>query len=241
LLNQHPFQGANMMMTIGCFHAHYSNIALIEEALAPYEVELVHYVDPGLDRLKHDADFSEAFTREKVTQTLQWIAHCHADAILVTCTLFAAVLEQETQHVPVPVVGIDDPLLQEMKRVPGRYILAFTNPATIEGTMARVNQVLQQDDENRQRNGIETVEAEAILIPGTFELIMRGDKEGYLATVIAGLQQIAEQSPGSTVVAAQLSMAPAAARVTADTGMLIFSPLASLSAYLEKKLSLAHR
>ncbi|HBU81572.1 MAG TPA: hypothetical protein DEF35_08010 [Paenibacillus sp.] len=230
------------MMTIGCFHAHYSNIELIEEALAPYEVELVHYVDPGLDRLKqHDADFTEAVTREKVSQTLQWIAHCHADATLVTCTLFAAVLEQEAQYVPVPVVGIDDPLLLEMKRVPGRYILAFTNPATIEGTMARVNQALRQDDENGQRKGIDAVETESVLIPSTFELIMRGDKEGYLAAVSAGLQQIAEQSPGSTVVAAQLSMAPAAARVTADTGMLIFSPLASLSAYLEKKLSLAHR
>ncbi|MEC0128732.1 aspartate/glutamate racemase family protein [Paenibacillus pabuli] len=229
------------MITIGCFHAHYSNIVLIEEALASYEVELVHYVDPGLDRLKHDADFNEAVTHEKVSQTLQWIAHCHADAILVTCTLFAAVLGQEAQHVPIPVVGIDDPLLQEMQRNPGEYILAFTNPATIEGTMARVNQALQQERKDGQRNEIEAVETEAVLIPGTFELIMRGDKEGYLAAVSAGLQQLAEQYPDSTVVAAQLSMAPAAARVTADTGMAIHSPLASLAAYLEKKLNIVQR
>ncbi|WP_413028966.1 hypothetical protein [Paenibacillus taichungensis] len=229
------------MMTIGCFHAHYSNIVLIEEALAPYEVELVHYVDPGLDRLKHDADFTEAVTHEKVSQTLQWIAHCHADAILVTCTLFAAVLEQEVQNVPVPVVGIDDPLLQEMQQNPGEYILAFTNPATIEGTMARVNLALQQDDEDEQRNRSEGVEIEAVLIPGTFELIMRGDKEGYLSAVSTGLQQLAEQYPDNTVVAAQLSMAPAAVRVTSDTGMAIYSPLASLAAYLEKKLNIVRR
>jgi hypothetical protein len=230
-----------MMMTIGCFHAHYSNIALIEEALAPYEVELVHYVDPGLDRLKHESDFTEAVIHEKVSQTLQWIAHCHADAILVTCTLFAAVLEQEVQHVPVPVVGIDDPLLQEMQQNPGDYILAFTNPETIEGTMARVNLALQQDDEDKQQNRIEEVESKAVLIPGTFELIMRGDKEGYLAAVSTGLQQLAEQHPDNTVVAAQLSMAPAAARVTADTGITIYSPLARLASYLEKKLSLKRR
>lgn len=237
-MRDNPFQGASMMMTIGCFHAHYSNIALIEETLAPYEVELVHYVDPGLDRLKHDADFTEAVTHEKVSQTLQWIAHCHADAILVTCTLFAAVLEQEAQHVPVPVIGIDDPLLQEMQQNPGKYILAFTNPATIEGTMARVNLALQQEDADGQRHEAVTVETEAVLIPGTFELIMRGDKEGYLAAVSTGLQQLAEQYPDSTVVAAQLSMAPTAARVKSDTGMAIYSPLASLAAYLEKKLSL---
>lgn len=226
------------MMTIGCFHAHYSNIALIEKALAPYEVELVHYVDPGLDRLKHDADFSIALIHEKVAQTLQWIAECHADAILVTCTLFATVLEQEAKQVPVPVIGIDDPLLQEMRQIPEEYIVAFTNPATIEGTMARVNQALQQDKETVVQHKAETSRTEAVCIPGTFELIMRGDQEGYLAAVHDGLQQIAEQYPGKRVVAAQLSMAPAAAQVTADTGIVIHSPLALLATYLEKNLSL---
>ncbi|PQP83504.1 hypothetical protein C0Q44_01980 [Paenibacillus sp. PCH8] len=225
------------MITIGCFHAHYSNIALIEETLAPYEVELVHYVDPGLDRLKHDTNFSEAVIHEKVAQTLHWIAECHADAILVTCTLFATVLEQEAQQVPVPVIGIDDPLLQELRREPKEYIIAFTNPATIEGTMARVNQALQQTDENGQDHIAETPQPESVCIPGTFELIMRGDKEGYLAAVRAGLQYIVEQYPGKTVVAAQLSMAPAAARVTVETRIAIHSPLALLASYLEKNLN----
>lgn len=229
------------MITIGCFHAHYSNIALIEETLAAYEVELVHYVDPGLDRLKHDADFSDVVIHEKVAQTLRWIAECHADAILVTCTLFATVLEQEATQVPVPVIGIDDPLLQEMRRVPGDYIIAFTNPATIEGTMARVNQALQQEDENGQLHIAKTYQTEAVCIPGTFELIMRGDQQGYLEAVREGLQQIAEQYPGKAVVAAQLSMAPAAAQVTADTGITIHSPLALLAAYLEKNLGVTRQ
>ncbi|MEK4109269.1 hypothetical protein ABIC86_005914 [Paenibacillus sp. DS2363] len=229
------------MITIGCFHAHYSNIALVEETLAPYEVELVHYVDPGLDRLKHDADFSEVVIHKKVAQTLQWIAECHADAILVTCTLFATVLEQEATQVPVPVIGIDDPLLQEMRRVPGDYIIAFTNPATVEGTMARLNQALQQEDENEQLHVAKTSQTEAVCIPGTFELIMRGDQQGYLEAVREGLQQIAEQYPGKTVVAAQLSMAPAAAQVTIDRGIPIHTPLALLAAYLEKDLGLARQ
>jgi len=229
------------MITIGCFHAHYSNIALIEETLAPYEVELVHYVDPGLDRLKHDADFSEAVIHEKVAQTLHWIAECHADAILVTCTLFATVLEQEAKQVPVPVIGIDDPLLQEMRRVPGDYIIAFTNPATIAGTMARVNQDLQQEDKSGHLHVANASKTESVCIPGTFELIMRGDQQGYLEAVREGLQQIAEQYPGKAVVAAQLSMAPAAAQVTIDRGIPIHSPLALLAAYLEKILGLARQ
>lgn len=229
------------MITIGCFHAHYSNIALIEETLAAYEVELVHYVDPGLDRLKHDADFNDVIIHEKVAQTLHWIAECHADAILVTCTLFATVLGQEAKQVPVPVIGIDDPLLQEMRRVSGEYIIVFTNPATIEGTMARVNQALQQEDGSGQLHVSQTAQTEAVCIPGTFELIMRGDKQGYLEAVREGLQQIAEQYPGKRVVAAQLSMAPAAAQVTADTGIAIHSPLALLAEYLEKNLGVVRQ
>ncbi|MFX3648642.1 MAG: hypothetical protein ACE3K2_00260 [Paenibacillus sp.] len=229
------------MITIGCFHAHYSNIALIEETLAAYEVELVHYVDPGLDRLKHDADFSDVVIHEKVAQTLRWIAECHADAILVTCTLFATVLEQEATQIPVPVIGIDDPLLQEMRRVKGDCIIAFTNPATIEGTMVRVKRALQQEDEKGQLHVAKTYQTEAVCIPGTFELIMRGDRQGYLEAVREGLQQIAEQHPGTMVVAAQLSMAPAAAQVTADTGIAIHSPLALLAAYLEMNLGVTRQ
>lgn len=229
------------MITIGCFHAHYSNIALIEETLAPYGVELVHYVDPGLDRLKHDADFSDVVIHEKVAQTLHWIAECHADAILVTCTLFATVLEQEATQVPVPVIGIDDPLLQEMRRISEDYIIVFTNPATIEGTMARVNQALQQEEENGQLYVSQTPQTEAVCIPGTFELIMRGDKRGYHEAVREGLQQIAVQYPGKRVVAAQLSMAPAASQVATDMGIDIHSPLALLATYLEKNLGLVRQ
>lgn len=229
------------MITIGCYHAHYSNIALIEEALAPYEVELVHYVDPGLDRLKQDTDFSEAVIREKVSQTLKWIAQCHADAILVTCTLFAAVLAHEAQQVSIPVICIDDPLLQKLQQDSQEYILAFTNPATVEGTMARVHEALQQDKTRGQAKVASASRTKAALIPGTFELIMRGDKEGYMEAVTTGLQQLAVQSPEKIIVAAQLSMAPAAALASVNAGSEIYSPLASLASYLEQQLNIGRR
>ncbi|MCG7380380.1 hypothetical protein MH215_25720 [Paenibacillus sp. ACRSA] len=227
------------MLTISCFHAHYSNIALVEEALSAYAVELVHYVDPGLDRLKHDEGFSDAITKDKVSQTLHWIERCHTDAILVTCTLFAAVLQQEARKIAIPVIGIDDPLLAEIQSMDNEYIFAFTNPATVEVTMARVYRALQQDYEKVPNCVTEAPQPEAVCIPETFQLIMRGDKEGYLAAVREGLQYIAGQHPGKTVVAAQLSMAPAAALVQADTGIAIHSPLALLATYLEKKVGMA--
>jgi hypothetical protein len=53
------------MKRIGCFHAHYSNIEHVEKALSDYEVELIHFVDPGLDRIKKDTEFTMDIAKKK--------------------------------------------------------------------------------------------------------------------------------------------------------------------------------
>lgn len=54
-----------MKRKLGCYHAHYSNIEHIEKALGSYDIELVHFVDPGLDRIKNDSDFTEELALNK--------------------------------------------------------------------------------------------------------------------------------------------------------------------------------
>jgi hypothetical protein len=48
--HQNLLHGVGRMVKkrIGCLHAHYSNIEYIEEAFSAYEVEFIHFVDPGL-------------------------------------------------------------------------------------------------------------------------------------------------------------------------------------------------
>jgi len=220
------------MSTIACFHAHHSNIRLIEQALTSYNIELVHYVDPGLDRLKHDEHFNSALVREKVNQTLQWMSRCHADAILVTCTLFAAVLEQ-IQPLPIKVTGIDDSLLTMMLTHPKRYLLAFTNPATVQPTMARYRAYIDRHSAAKDKP-----ELESVLLPGLFDMVMRGDQEGYLAALKNALQQLALERKDSCLVTAQLSMAPAAEQVSADADVTIYTPLSGLGASLEQDIGI---
>jgi len=102
------------MTKIGCFHAHYSNIEHIERALGHLGVECIHFVDPGLDRMKRDADFSGEMVEKKVAETLEWISRCHVDAILVTCTFFTAVIQPELHRYAIPVIKIDEPLLKRI-------------------------------------------------------------------------------------------------------------------------------
>lgn len=224
------------MSTIACFHAHHSNIRLIEQALTSYNIELVHYVDPGLDRLKHDEDFSNALVREKVDQTLQWISRCHADAVLVTCTLFAAVLDQQNNPLPIPVTGIDDSLLAMMLTHPKRYLLAFTNPATVEPTMARYRAYMERHSVEKNQP-----ELESVLLPGLFDMVMRGDQEGYVAGLKEALHQLALERKDICLVAAQLSMAPAAEQTSADTGITIHTPLSWLGARLERDIGITKK
>ncbi|MDQ6419786.1 hypothetical protein RB620_10120 [Paenibacillus sp. LHD-117] len=224
------------MKRIGCFHAHHSNIELIDRALEGFNVELIHFVDPGLDRLKKDPGFTMQFAEKKVLDTLEWIESCHVDAILVTCTFFTGILRDDLHASRVPVIKIDAPLFELLTEQDRPVVLVFTNPQTIEGTMKRFNQLMAG-------KGI-AARAEARLLEGTFELIMQGRKEDYLREVTAGFIRIAKENPDLLIAAAQLSMAPAArdaASVISMEGIRTANPLDALSGYLEDKLSLGSR
>ncbi|WP_225446480.1 hypothetical protein [Paenibacillus rhizovicinus] len=183
------------MKRIGCFHAHYSNIEPIDGALGAYDVEWIHFVDPGLDRIKNDAGFTAETAEAKVLETLDWIAKCHVDAMLVTCTFFTAIIDEDAHRFPVPVIKIDDPLFREIAASSQPTVLVFTNPATVEGTMRQLGRFLATEGK--------TPRVESYLLPGTFELIMQGRKETYLDEVYAGLQQVVQNRPGANVAAAQ--------------------------------------
>jgi hypothetical protein len=217
-------------MKIGCYHAHYSNIEHIEKALASYEVELIHFVDPGIDQMKNNVDFDHTAAENKVIATLDWIAKCHVDAILITCTFFTAVFNEELHPYPVPIIKIDRPLFNDVCQTDEGKIFVFTNPSTVKGTMEQFHAYTSMT-----RKEIPT---EAKILANTFELIMAGKKEEYLSAVAKGLSEIAMDNPGKKVIAAQLSMVPAALQAERELDIAIANPLHSLAGHMEQMLSL---
>ncbi|MFC5448273.1 hypothetical protein [Paenibacillus aestuarii] len=218
-------EGGGMMKKIGCYHAHYSNIEHIERALGHLDVELVHFVDPGLDRMKQDAGFSSEMAEKKVTETLDWIARCHVDAILVTCTFFTALIQPELHRYAIPVIKIDEPLLKQIGAAQEPLQVVFTNPATVEGTM-------KQWRDDLSKRGI-TVQMEPRLLEHTFELIMQGQKSAYTEAVAEGLVKLIAENPGKRIVAAQLSMVPAAKMAEAQTAHEVWNHLDGLIEYFQ--------
>ncbi|ASS67360.1 MULTISPECIES: hypothetical protein [unclassified Paenibacillus] len=216
-----------MARKLACLHAHESNIGIIQE-IAPGGFVLEHYVDPGLiAMIGNDPGFASAGGGDRVLKQLEWMAAAGADAILITCTHYIALLDESRLAAGMPaIVKIDEPFIQELCRSGQPQLLLFSNPATVEGTMARLHAYA-----GASRGETPAVRAE--VIPDLFPLIMAGRKEEYEDAVTAHLLRTAASEPGLVLSVAQLSMAGAAERAGRETGRRIGHPLRPLARALE--------
>jgi len=214
--------GKRMTKRIGCLHAHYSNIAYIEKALSGREADLLHFVDPALlYRISSDENFGPNEAGRKVKEQIEWIAHAGVDAILVTCTNYITVMQDEPFTASVPIIKIDEPFFAGICRYDEPQLLLFTNPATVEGTMRRLRQYA------RTRGG-HRLEVEALVIEGVFEWVMKGNKEEHNLVLSDRLRRLVGTGEGKRISVCQLSMSEAAERIAAESGVPIGHPLESL-------------
>ena len=217
---------------LGCLHAHYSNIEYIENALAPFNIELVHFVDPGLmDRLTSDQNFHEADAQLKVKEQIEWIAQSNIDAILITCTNYIAILQEDHLSISVPIYKLDEPFFDFICNIQQPHTLLFTNAATVEGTMERLR--LFADTYQKSLN------IEVVVLNNMFELIMQGRKKEYDQEVARMLEQLIYDD--KIISVAQLSMVDAAQLVEAKTGRSITNPLKTFVSSIVKELDLEEK
>ena len=175
--------GIELRKRLGCLHAHYSNIEYIENALSPYNIELIHFVDPALMyRVTSDENFQESDAQNKVKEQIEWIAQCNVDAILITCTNYIAILQEDQLSISVPIIKIDEPFFDYICNIQQPQTILFTNPATVEGTVERLK--------HYANNNQKSLDLEVIVINNTFDLIMRGLKEEYNQEISNFLNQI---------------------------------------------------
>ncbi|MFJ7737007.1 hypothetical protein ACIQ2D_11770 [Lysinibacillus sp. NPDC097287] len=208
-----------MKKRLGCLHAHHSNIAYIETALAMHEVELVHYVDSGLMyKMMQDEQFHEVDALVKVKEHLEWIASCDVDAILITCTNMIAVLKDEYLILEIPIIKIDEPYFEVICCEPQPQTLLFTNPATVTGTIERLQQYAKYHEKK--------INIKIHVIENSFELLMQGKKEAYNKAILQFLHESVHER--SIISVAQLSMVDAAQQFSNASGISVTHPLKSL-------------
>ena len=217
---------------LGCLHAHYSNIEYIENAFAPFNIELAHFVDPGLmDQVTKNKIFRESVAQRKVKEQIEWIAQCQVDAILITCTNYIALLQEDQLSTSVPIIKIDEPFFDYLCNIWQPQTILFSNPATVEGTMERLKHHASQQQK--------TLDLEVIVINNTFDLFMRGLKEEYDQEVSKFLSQIINEK--KVISVAQLSMVDAARQVENQTSKAIINPLNTLVSSIVHQLELKEK
>jgi aspartate/glutamate racemase len=217
---------------LGCLHAHYSNIEYIENALSSYEIELIHFVDPALMyRVTSDESFKVVDAQNKVKEQIEWIAQCNVDAILITCTNYIAILQEEHLSISVPIIKIDEPYFEYISNITQPQTILFTNPATVNGTMERLNQYAY----NHQKS----LDIEVFVINNTFELIMQGLKQEYNQEISKFLNKIIKED--KIISVAQLSMVDASKEVEYKTSKPIINPLDTLISSVVSQLKIGKK
>ncbi len=213
-----------MRKKLGCLHAHYSNIEYIEQAFQNIEkVELVHFVDPGLIQKVSKGTGGLFF---KVKEQLEWMESCDMDAILITCTNYIALLEEEQLELSIPIMKIDEPFFEMLCEENQLQTILFTNPETVEGTMNRLQQYALLHEKS--------IHAEVKVIDNTFELIIQGKKDAYNNAVVQTLHDVAGGQRHISV--AQLSMVEAARQFEKESTLTIIHPLKSLVKFVMKSI-----
>lgn len=220
-----------MTRRLGFLHAHHSNIKYIDDELARFAVEAVHFVDPGLvHRVTFDPALGTGEARRRVREQLQWICQCSVEAVVVTCTNYTALLVEDP--LPVPVIPIDEPFFSKVCPTETEQLIFFTNPATVAGTMQRLRVYADA-------NGM-SPRVEAHVIENVFQLIMQGKTSEY-ATAVGNVLRDAVLQRSGEVSVAQLSMVTAAREIEAELGYSIGNPLSALSEHLGHTLHLRDR
>jgi len=220
-----------MKKKIGCLHAHHSNIEYIQASLASDHVELVHFVDPGLmGRIAADQEFHADQAKAKVVEQVEWISQTKVDAILITCTNYIALLEEDRLTASVPIIKIDEPFFDSICNTTEPQVLIFTNPDTVPGTMRRLGEFAAAHEKSISR-------VETRIMENTFELMMQGKKEQYVEAVASYIKEVLAAENHLNVAVAQLSMVDSAKQVERELNITIQNPLNSLTAYMDAVLS----
>ena len=214
------------MIRLHCLHAHPSNQSYIEDVFGDTDLALYHTVDSSfIERATQDPTFDhhkqQAYAINKLMQEDK------ADLTLLTCTQYIAALGDQQHLFKQPIVPIDEPVFELICEKKESLQLVFSNPATVEGTMKRLESYAK--DRGKQ------IDAEVIVMEDVFHLCLNGDMQAYEEQIKKQLRRCMKKSGDICVM--QLSMVRASQQMEEETGVPIIHPLSPLKQFVYQTIS----
>ncbi len=179
-------------------------------------VETLHIADEMLLKVVLAQSGLSPFIFQRVADHVVAAERAGADAVQCTCSSISPCVDAARPLVGIPVLKIDEPMVEKAIHAGRRIGVAATVPTTLKPTTELVY-------ERAAALGV-TVQVESALVEGAFAALQAGDAAAHDQMILQVLRGLASRN--DVVILAQASMARVAALIPAEeqTAPILSSP-----------------
>jgi Asp/Glu/hydantoin racemase len=195
-----------MKLKVGYIHTVPGLVGLfndLSKEIFPGEVEVFHIADELLLKVVLAQGGLSPFIFRRVAEHVVAAVEGGAALVQVTCSSISPCVEAARPFVSVPVLKIDEPMVDQALEMGLRIGVAATVPTTLKPTTELVY--------SRAIQAGKPVEVDSVLCEGAFKALMGGDGETHDRIVREHLQDLMGRN--DVVLLAQASMARVAATI----------------------------
>lgn len=162
------------------------------------DLQINHVLDEGiLRRLASLGEITPEIT-DWLTSMVASTQNIGADLALVSCSSLSPCVNEVRNRVDIPVLKVDEPMMEYAVRNGERIGLVMTNPTTEAPSQLLFSEIISKLGSNAT--------LVPVLCPDAFAKLTGGDIEGHNAEVIGVIQKLLERV--DLIMLAQISIAP---------------------------------
>jgi Asp/Glu/hydantoin racemase len=194
-----------MSRTLAMIHT-ISGLAPVLQSLAKElmpEVDTFHIADEAVLRMGLAAGGLTPTIFRRVSDDAVFAEAAGADVVLVTCSSISPCVDVARKMVSIPVLKIDEPMVDRAISIGRRIGVAATAPTTLKPTTEQVM--------DRARLAGKEVAIDAVMCEGAYAALFAGDTDGHDRIIRDFLYQMMEQN--DVIILAQVSMARVADQI----------------------------
>jgi Asp/Glu/hydantoin racemase len=178
---------------------------LVKE-IFPKDVESIHIADEIILKAVLAQGGLSPFIHQRVAEHVIAAQQAGADVVQFTCSSISPCVDSSSPMVEIPVLKIDEPMVDKAISIGARIGVAATAPTTLKPTTDLVY--------TRSNAVDKRVEVDSVLCEGAYEALFSGDKETHDQIVRQTLQQLMTRN--DVILLAQASMARVVDSIPAD-------------------------
>lgn len=178
----------------------------LSKELFPSDVEVFHIADELLLKVVLAQGGLSPFIFRRVADHVVAAVEGGAHLVQVTCSSISPCVEAARPFVSVPVLKIDDPMVEKALEIGTRIGVAATVPTTLKPTTELVYATAHMQKKE--------VAVDSVLCTGAFQALLNGDTTTHDQIIRKHLHDLIESS--QVVLLAQASMARVAATIPAE-------------------------